>query len=114
MKKRHLLVAVGLVAFLCLVLGILAMLPPRSGITKANLDRIQKGMPLEEVERIIGRPGQKEQLFDGAIVFWFTESDGAFIGVPADERGQIVAGDCIAAFRDESFLEKVMGWLRLR
>ena len=38
----------------CLTLIILALLPPRPGVTKANFDRIGEGMTLEQVNAILG------------------------------------------------------------
>jgi hypothetical protein len=58
MKRRYLIVAASLAAFVCLVLGVLALLPARSGATKANFSRIEKGMPRAEVARIFGGPGK--------------------------------------------------------
>ena len=55
MKKRLILATVAVVAIACTVLGTLAMLPPRPGVTKVNFDRIEEGMKLEEVELILGK-----------------------------------------------------------
>jgi len=40
-KRRYLISAAVLVACVCIALGVLAMLPPRPGLTKANIDRIE-------------------------------------------------------------------------
>lgn len=55
-KKRLLLFAV-LPVTVAGILGVLAMLPPRPGVTKANFDRIQEGMNVQEVELLLGGPG---------------------------------------------------------
>lgn len=54
MKKRHLITAGVMAACVGLVLGVLAMLPPSPGVTKANFDRIEIGMTMTEVEAILG------------------------------------------------------------
>jgi hypothetical protein len=56
MMKRYLALA-GLVAGLgCVVMVILAMLPPRPGVTRSNLDRVEVGMKWKDVEAVFG-PG---------------------------------------------------------
>jgi hypothetical protein len=55
MKKACLVSAGIFVSIACISLGILAILPPRLGIvSKANLDRIEKGMKFSEVTRLLG------------------------------------------------------------
>jgi hypothetical protein len=39
------------------IIGVLAMLPARPGVTKGNFDRIENGMTLAEVDKIFGKPG---------------------------------------------------------
>ena len=56
-RKRLLLIAVLPLAF-AVTLGVLAMLSPNPGVTKAKFDRIEKGMTLAEVEAIFGGPGE--------------------------------------------------------
>ena len=47
-------------AFVGLVLGVLAMLPARQNITKANFDRIELGMPYwNAIELLLGEPGDQ-------------------------------------------------------
>jgi len=53
-KKCSLLIALLPLAII-VILGVLAMVPPRAGITKANFDRIEKGMTRAEVAEILGR-----------------------------------------------------------
>jgi hypothetical protein len=56
--KKRWMVLVGLLAVgVCVTLTVLALLPPRPGVTQANFDRIEVGMTLEEVETILGGPG---------------------------------------------------------
>ena len=56
--KRSLLLIASLPLTIAVTLGVLAMLPaifpPKPGVTKANFDRIEKGMTMTEVEAIFG------------------------------------------------------------
>ena len=54
-KKRLILIAAMLLAVFAVTLSILVLLPPSPGVTKANFDRIEKGMTVAEVEEIFGR-----------------------------------------------------------
>ena len=55
MTKKHLMVAVAILAACApLVLAVLAILPPRPGISKANFDRITVGMSKAEIQEILG------------------------------------------------------------
>jgi hypothetical protein len=53
-KKRLLLIAVPPLS-IAVTLGVLAMLPPGPGVTKANFDRIEKEMTRAEVEQVFGQ-----------------------------------------------------------
>ena len=59
MKKKRLLLFATLPLAVAVIFGVLAMLPPRPGITKASFDRIEIGMTLAEVEEIFGGKGRK-------------------------------------------------------
>jgi hypothetical protein len=97
-KKRLLLIAavpLAIVVTLAIgvTLGVLVMLPPRPGVTKANFDSIKPGMKKAEVEEIFGREAQrmipildvgfpKPPLFvPGAVLaVWVTDNrSGAYI-----------------------------------
>ena len=56
MKRRIIILSLAFVALVGIVLGVVGMLPPRAGVTKANVDRIEKGMTKAEAQEIIGRP----------------------------------------------------------
>jgi hypothetical protein len=92
MRKRYLIVA-ALVASLASVGFVAALLmsngpggPGEPGVTKANFDQIEEGMTLQEVEQILGRPGQYTWGFyfweadDGARAFVAFEINGASAG----------------------------------
>jgi hypothetical protein len=55
-KKRLILFAV-LPVTIATVVGLLALLPPWPGVTKANFDRVQEKMTAAEIEEIFGRKG---------------------------------------------------------
>jgi hypothetical protein len=56
MRRRRLLLGLGLLALLGLAGGLFAFLYPWPGVTGANFERIQEGMTLAEVEKILGGP----------------------------------------------------------
>ena len=56
-KKRLILIAALPLVIVAVTLGVLAMLPPGPGVTKANFDRIEKGMTLAQVELLLGGTG---------------------------------------------------------
>jgi hypothetical protein len=101
MKKNYLLSA-GLPALcVCITLGVLALLPPRPGITKANFDRIEVGMTVAEVDKLLGPPstqGLRQEplnwrplpLQDAKrCIVWGDEEGLAWIGFDTD--GQVVS-----------------------
>jgi len=78
-RRRILLSAAVFAACVAVLLGVLAMLPPRPGVTNANFDRIEKGMTFAEVMTILGRPGLEASMdpFDNNVsLFWF-HADGS-------------------------------------
>jgi hypothetical protein len=110
-KKRHLLIASVPLVTIAVILGVLAMLPPRPGVTTVNYDRIERGMTRAEVEEIFGREGRPFAK-DGDTVFLDWREDdgsGAVIGF---------SHDCVVFKRwfdsNESYLDKIQRWLHLR
>jgi hypothetical protein len=57
MKKCRLLLIASLPLAVAIIVGVLALLPPRPGVTTANFDRIRKGMTEDEVRGILGEKG---------------------------------------------------------
>src|ERR1700722_18496655 len=55
MKKRHLLLLGSLPVAVVAILGVLAVASPSPRVTKANFDRVQEGMTLNEVRGILGK-----------------------------------------------------------
>ena len=57
---------VALVFLACLVIaGIVMLLFPRGRVTRANFEKIQVGMSLEDVERLLGLPDFEARLVEG-------------------------------------------------
>jgi hypothetical protein len=72
MKKWHvtlLFLAIGI----CLAVGLRTVQSARPGVTKVNFDRIQIGMTLEEVEKILGQP--RDERSTPPLFVWFGEKD---------------------------------------
>jgi hypothetical protein len=57
MAKRRFIYAGIFAACVALLLAVLAALSSRTGVTKANYDRIAEGMTLAEVQKIFGKEG---------------------------------------------------------
>jgi hypothetical protein len=55
--KRHIVCAGIFVACVALLLAVLVTMRSRNGVTKANYDRIKKGMTLAEVQEVFGGQG---------------------------------------------------------
>jgi hypothetical protein len=109
MRKRYFIVA-ALFASLASVGFVAALLMSNGpgvtpGVTKANFDRIEKGMTLLEVEQILGKPGRYTwggycwQADDGASVF-------VEFGASAGQKNWTDS--------TESRLDKICRWLHLR
>jgi hypothetical protein len=78
-KKKSLPLIAILPLSIAVTLGILAMLPLRPGVTKANFDRIEKGMTLAEVEEIFGTKGEMPITISGRrTVYEWKASDGSW------------------------------------
>jgi hypothetical protein len=120
--KKRLIGATSLAGFACLVLGVLAMLPPHRGVTKTNFDRIQTGMTRAEVEEIFGGPGSEvvcmvgsntgATIIDGPRkMYWFIGDDWSsanvwFVDDRVDEKDWHEANETVPM--------KIRRWLHLR
>jgi hypothetical protein len=138
MTKTRLLLLASVPFTIAMTLSVFAMLPPRPGVTKANFDRIEKGMTRAEVEEIFGGKGTTWETFwmrsDADIhkemtkaemhemfvregkgwqrfIMRWGEDDGAQAGI-------LIQNDCVVAKQwfdsNETFLDKVRRWLHLR
>jgi len=123
-KRRYLIVAGILAGCVCAALGVVAMLPPQPGVTKANFDRIEIGMTKSEVEQIFGRertvsPSPFRSLvvlatfqcdFEGVAVMCWDADNGSWAGIG-------FKGNCVVDkhWRNspETFTDKFRRWLHL-
>jgi hypothetical protein len=116
MTKKRLLLIAAVPLTIAVTLGVLALLPPSPGVTKANFDRIEKGMTLAEVEEIFG--GKAVLRYDGkmtaGVPYWamvWSANDGAeaviyFEGNFVDEK--------TCQDSTQTILDKILRWLHLR
>ena len=93
-KKRWIVLAGVLVACVWLTLAVLPLMPPRPGITPANIQRIEEGMTLAEVEEILGGPGvERWPRFDTHVVTWNHPHDGTYVRVGFDRDNRVIGKD---------------------
>jgi hypothetical protein len=114
MTKKRLLLIASLPLTIAVILGILAMLPPSPGVTKANFDRIEKGMTRAEVEEIFGREGQRSFMRRPGLDGFRWDGEGKTIA------SIWLANDCVSEkewhvseWPNETFPEKICRWLHL-
>ena len=107
MRKRLLLAAGTMAGLVGVFLVVLAMLPAGPGVTKANFDRIEKGMTLAEVKEIFGREGKEAPREPG--YYWYAD-DGSVAAVGFD-------GGCVTEKvwfnTHEPVLDKIRRWVGL-
>ena len=110
-KKRWIVLAGILAACVWLALAVLALLPPRPGITPANIQRIEEGMTLAEVEEILGGPGvERWPRFDTHVVTWNHPHDETWVTVWLDQANRVTLS---APIPPETFMQKLKRLLRL-
>ena len=119
--KKQLLLIAAVPLVLVVTLGVLAMLPPRPGVTKANFDRIEEGMTHEEVVRILGEASIGMGTFERGGVYSSTEiwagADGSgarieFVKVIRDDEPEQVSTMTWKDSSDTAF-QKIRRWLHL-
>jgi len=110
MTKKRWLLAGCLIAFVGVVLSVLALLPPRTGVTKANFDRIEKGMTKVQIEGIFGRIG-KVVREDVAVLAWEADDESSTYIRFLDDR--MIDASWIQSKSNETFSDKLRRWLRL-
>jgi hypothetical protein len=96
-----------------LVLGMLALLPGRPGVSKANFDRIEDGMTLAEVQAIMGR--LPDIVFDmpddeiaGRTLFVWNHADSSHASIRFN--GDKVTSKTFTP-STETFTDKLRRWL---
>jgi hypothetical protein len=122
-KKRWVVLAGMLVACVCLTLAVLALLPPRPGVTPANFERIEDGMTHEEVEKILGGPGVEidrleyvfwtspAQTARISVLAWEHRYDGTYLTVRFDRHNRVIQKDW--AQSPPTFMQKLKRLLHL-
>jgi hypothetical protein len=112
-KKRWIVLDGMLTACVCLTLAVLALLPARPRVTPANIVRIEDGMTLEEVETILGGPG--ECLHGPTLsVKWDHPYNESWVAVGFDDANRVKAIYWEPPPRPrETFMQKVRRLLRL-
>jgi hypothetical protein len=94
MTKKRCIVLAGLLAIgVCLTLAVLALLPPRLGVTQANTARIEDGMTRQEVETILGGEGIHGYYpLNGCnIVVWSHPRNDTWVRVFFDDDNRVTA-----------------------
>lgn len=75
MKKLWLLIGLLVVLILTGITGRIALYSvPKPGVTEANYRRIEKGMPVEQVERLLGVAGEPMSPIYPYIRVWMADS----------------------------------------
>jgi hypothetical protein len=110
MTKKCLLIAGTLAAFACLLLVAIALLPMRTGVTKANFDRIEKGMMYADVEAIFDEPAWFDHGDHTRHLADWRREDGAVARVVFVDGS---ATDILWFDSTETFSEKFRRWLHL-
>src|SRR4051812_40760672 len=111
-RKRYLAVA-GLLAILVgagFGLGMILMPPDEPGITKANFDRIEKGMTRAEIIAILGKCQYRMGSDKKGAYLWTNSKEIIVTGVYFTEDS---ANDMFWNPPEETNFEKLCRWLRL-
>jgi hypothetical protein len=115
-RRRLLLMLAGFPCLGALAWGIMAMLPPQPGVTKANFNRIKEGMTLAEVEAIFSFANAKVTNDPDPVSStlwgdtWF--SDDRDIAVVVWFNNATVVGKEWHG-PSETFLDRLRRWLHL-
>jgi hypothetical protein len=112
-KKRILTVAAFLVTLIGMPALVLALLPPRTGVTKGNFDRVEKGMTKAEVLGIFGEPPKGSALHGGLKIRHICETwsgGGGVASITFDEAHERVA-DTEWTYSEEPFLQRILHFL---
>jgi hypothetical protein len=108
MRRRRLLVALGAVL---LAVAVAALLLPRPGVTRSNFDRIKKGMPRGEVERILGGPPSESGIAVAPRVPWAIWTQGGTTVLVLFDEDAVEKCD-FYEHPPPSLADRVRGWLR--
>jgi hypothetical protein len=109
MRRRRLLLGAGALALVGLggLSLFLFLLPDRGepGINLENFHRLRAGMPLQEVQAIMGRPGATKHLLGRTFQVW--QEGSVQIMVLLDDTGRVSHGNFDEWSDDGTGLQKV-------
>jgi hypothetical protein len=108
--KRRLFLIASLPLAIAFLFGVLAMLPEGPGVTKANFDKVEKGMTLAEVEQIFGKAGLPKPIDEFLEVVWQDNKKGNE-AIVTFEDGRV--DSMFWHSSDGFFFRKLLRWLRL-
>jgi hypothetical protein len=116
--KRRLILIAAVSLSIALTFGVLAMQPPGPGVTKANFDRIQEGMTLVEVKKILGEKGRYWEMRSTPISFVPKTDNGVWSWSADDGSWALITySDGVVGkyWTDstETILDKIRRWLHL-
>jgi hypothetical protein len=115
MSRRRLLLIASLPLVVAVIVGVLAILPPRPGVTEANLARIKIGMGEQDVVAILGRhPDAAAPILRGSAWFWMNEAKENEIvaEVQVDLDFNVMKSEW-KANQSETVIDKIRRWLHL-
>jgi hypothetical protein len=115
MKKRDLKLAALAAVSVFAAIGVIAMLPPSPGITKANYDRVEMGMTRGDVEAIFGEPDSRLLAIspDGSRRIDLWKADNGAMAVIHFLDGRVTNWEqCKRIESQEGIGEKIRRWLR--
>jgi hypothetical protein len=110
-KTRWLLLGLLLASIVGVVLVVLALLPPRPGVTKENFDRIQNGMTRAEVAEILGdEPGRRQD----HLALWESDDAGDLVLIGFDDADRVHVKNWLGIPDERTPFEKLLDRLPWR
>lgn len=124
MSRRKLFAAAMLAGLVVVPLIVIAFLPPRTGLTKANVERITRGMSMREVKLVFGRePDFQPRKFriilpapsmadshQGSGHVWADHNIIVF--VTFDERRRVVGYDLASYSEPDGIFGNIRNWFQ--
>jgi hypothetical protein len=110
-KTRWLLLGSLLACIVGLVLVVLALLPPRPGVTKENFDRIHNGMTRAEVEAIFGDESGRHK---DQVALWVSDDAADLALVAFDNEDRVLVKNWLGQPDDRTPFEKLLDRLPWR
>ena len=111
MRKRVILAAGTMAGLVGVVLVVVAMLPPSPGVTRANFDRIEKGMTRAQVEAILGQKADGRMgVWDQLATTWTNDTAREQISIGFDEN-DLVEWTVVTFTDDRTLYQEFRDWL---